>query len=320
MCATSTHPEVRGEHIAVGFPGQGSQGPCMGVPWYGHRAWNLVEYAEQHLGRPLVPMLLDPAVPPNGATETQLAVVMVSMMAWSQLEQEVAPRVLAGHSLGLIPALFAAGVLTAKEAVTVASLRALVTEEACRRHPGGMAAVLMPVADAEAACAEHECWVANDNAPQQAVISGTRTGLRASMAAARRFGAADVIQLDIAGAFHSPLMKEASARFQELLQEIDFAPTRAVIVHNAVAHPPGSATDWRAVVAADLVTPVRWRETQLLLARRGLTTFIEAGYGRTLTGIAKRTLDQVRLVNASSPQAITELARTLGRPAPLVRQ
>ncbi|MHA6757137.1 ACP S-malonyltransferase [Streptacidiphilus sp. PAMC 29251] len=302
----------------MGFPGQGSQGPCMGVPWYRHRAWNLVKDAEEHLGRPLAPMLLDPTAPPRGATETQLAVVVVSMMAWSQLEREVAPTVLAGHSLGLIPALFAAKVLTAKDAVTVAALRALVTEHACGRHPGGMAAVLMPVADAEAACADHQCWVANDNAPQQAVISGTREGLHAAMAAAHRFGAADVIELEIAGAFHSPLMREAATRFHELLQGVAFTPARATIVHNAVAHPPGSATDWRAVVAADLVTPVRWRETQLLLARCGLTTFVEAGYGRTLTGIAKRTLGQIRLVNATGPGPVAALARTVTGPEPLV--
>ena len=294
------------------FPGQGSQGPCMGAPWRTHRAWSLVELAEDETGRNLARMLLDPARPPTDVLETHLSVVLCSMMAWSTLKPYLRPVALAGHSLGLVSALFAAGVLSARDTIRAVAWRAQVSRQAIQRQPGGMAVLLAPVQLAKAACADAECWVANDNAPQQAVITGTLPGLETAIAAASSLGALDVISLEIAGAFHSPLMREAAARFAELLAETDFRPAQLSVVHNALVHSPEEGTVWADVMAADLMTPVRWRHTQLRLAEMGVNMLIEAGYGRTLTGIAKRTLPGIQLHNACSPSSAVEAA--LSRP------
>ncbi|MEE1737869.1 ACP S-malonyltransferase [Streptomyces sp. BE147] len=305
--------ELFAERVAVAFPGQGSQGRGMGALWREHPAWDVVERAEAQLGRRLAPMLLDPSAAPQGPVETQLAVVLCSLMAWSALEPVLGPVVLAGHSLGLVPALQAAGVLSLEGAISVASLRAEETARACADRPGGMAVVLMPAEDAKAACAGAECWVANDNAPRQSVIAGTTVGLGAGMAAAHSHGADDVIRLEIAGAFHTPLMTEAAERLAALLKDVPFTRARRVIVHNGTGHMPDDETDWRAAAAADIVMPVRWRQTQLLVGRAGLETFVEAGYGRTLTGIAKRTLGRrrLKLCNVGGPQAVATITEAI---------
>ncbi|MFI0977650.1 ACP S-malonyltransferase [Streptomyces sp. NPDC021093] len=304
---------------AVLFPGQGSQGPGMGVAWRNDPAWAVVEEAEGALGRPLEPMLLSADSVPTSTTDTQLSVVLCSMMSWKALAPALAREggvrpLLAGHSLGLISALHAAGVLTVGDTVRIVALRARLTEAACD-GTGGMTALLLGFDGAAAACADISgCWVANDNAPTQTVISGKHTSLREAEAAATALGAGDVIPLDVAGPFHTPLMHRASEEFLSELGAIPFGRARAVIVHNGRVHRPGATgpTAWRGLVAADLTTPVRWRDTQHALARLGADAVVEAGYGRTLTGLAKRTLGRVRLYNASAPDvcgSLSELVR-----------
>jgi [acyl-carrier-protein] S-malonyltransferase len=292
-------------HLAAAavFPGQGSQGPAMGLPWRDHPAWTLVERAEQQLHRDLSWMLLDPGHPPFGTRDAHLSVALCSMMAWSSLRPGFTPVVLAGHSLGLLPALYAAGVLSAADTIAAVAARAYVCARASARTPGGMTAVLGPAALAREACAGVDCWVASDNSPAQTVIAGTRDGLRVAMARASLLGAADVIPLYAEGAFHCPLTRDAVAEFAGRLAGMTFRPASTVLIHNAHVHRPGDGTDWAALVAADLATPVRWRETQLAFGRYGVDTVVSVGFGRTLTSLARRTLPDVRLHNVSSPQS-----------------
>jgi [acyl-carrier-protein] S-malonyltransferase len=283
----------------------------MGQAWRDHPAWSLVEQAEGALHRDLSTMLLDAEHPPSGTTEAHIAVVLCSMMAWSTLEAGLKPVALAGHSLGLVSALHAAGTLSAEDVVTVVAMRAEVTERACGATPGGMAAVQASADVAEAACADTRCWVANDNTPQQTVISGTLDGIEAATTAALALGARDVIPLDIAGSFHSPLMRQASVEFAKLLDDVEFREPCHVLVHNAHIYRPGDRIDWASLVANDLITPVRWRETQLAFAAHGANSVVEVGFGRTLTGLAKRTVPELLLCNAGSPDAVADiLART----------
>jgi [acyl-carrier-protein] S-malonyltransferase len=286
----------------------------MGAPWRGHAAWSLVEMAEAELRRDLSRMLLDPEAGPAGVFETHVAIVLCSMMAWSALRSVLRPVALAGHSLGAVTALYAAGVLSARDAVRVVAVRAAITERAGQTRPGGMAAVFAPADLAEAACADVDCWVANDNGPHQTVISGTPAGLVAAMEEAGRLGALDVIPLKIDGAFHSPLMRDAASEFADRLAEVSFAPLEAPLVHNGNRYLPAQPVAWAQVLADDLTSPVRWWQTQLCLAELGVNALVEVGFGRTLTGIGKRALPGVLLHNASSPQAVAQ-ASVLRLPA-----
>ena len=304
---------------AMVFPGQGSQGSGMGSAWRRDPAWVIVEEAQEALHRYLEPMLTDPLTAPTSTTDTQLAVVLCSMMSWRALAPAVAaiapPRhLLAGHSLGLVSALQAAGVLTVAQTVQVVALRARLTETACD-GTGGMTALMLGVKEAAKACGTTTaCWVANDNAPLQTVIAGTLGSLRAAEAAAVELGAEDVAPLSVAGPFHTPLMSAASEAFRSGLADIPFARSNATLVHNGHVHEVGatSGEQWRELVSADLCAPVLWRDTQQSLARLGADCVVETGYGRTLTGLAKRTLGMRRLYNATAPAACAAVAALLG--------
>jgi len=161
---------------------------------------------------------------------------------------------------------------------------------------GGMLALLGNGASeqAQAVADEHGLTVANDNSPQQVVLSGPRDKLPAAERDATELGLR-AMQLDVTGAFHSPLMAPAQARFEEALNRIQFSEP-AVTVMSAVTAEPFDAIAQR--VAQALTHPVRWRETMLALHERGVTRFVEVGPGRVLSGLAKRTLKDVELVHA----------------------
>ncbi|PRY01625.1 ACP S-malonyltransferase [Allonocardiopsis opalescens] len=303
----------------VVFPGQGSQAPGMGRPWRGHPAWAIVDRAERVLGRPLAPYLLDPAETPANTADIQLTVFLTGMMAWTALTERLGqPKLLAGHSLGQLTALTAAGVIAPDDAIRLIALRGALTDDACRRVAGGMLAVLgLDAAAVDECCAlaSGRCWVANDNAPGQQVLAGTPAGLAAAGRAAVERGARKLVPLAVPGAFHSPLMATAARAFAEGLRGITFHPPRRPLVSNADAALVTGTHPWRAELAAHLVRPVRWRESQLRFTELGARSLVEVGHGTTLAGIARRTVPELRPRGVDGPMAVDVLATLLSRAA-----
>src|SRR6185436_16474854 len=146
--------------------------------------------------------------------EAQLAVLLNSLVSWEAARPCVGDVVaFAGHSLGQVTALIASGVLTLDDGVRFAARRAELTQAAADAHPGKMAALLgaTPEQAGDAcAAAPDACWVANDNAPGQVVIAGTPDGLATASAAAKEVGVKRVTPLNVGGAFHTPLMADAT--------------------------------------------------------------------------------------------------------------
>jgi [acyl-carrier-protein] S-malonyltransferase len=274
----------------VMFPGQGSQTQGMGAAWRAHPAWSVLERAEAVLDRPLVALLLES--PLDHTEEAQLAVVLASLMAWEAYEGEQ-PVAFAGHSLGQLTALIAAGVLGFDDGLRLVARRAEVTQEAARRRPGAMAALLgadETQVDAALAAAPGSCWLANDNAPGQVVLAGTQEGLAAATEAARLAGVRKVMALPVEGAFHTPLMDTARTQFIEALADVRLSIAEAPVVSNGDARPYADGEGWRQRLADHLVQPVRWRQSLGTLVELGATDLIEVGPGSTLAGLAKRTL------------------------------
>lgn len=274
---------------AVMFPGQGSQGAGMGTAWKGHPSWSVVERAEDILGEPLTPLLLDS--PLDHTRDAQLAIVLVALMAWETWDAS-APIAFAGHSLGQLTALMAAGVLGFDDGIRLVAFRAEVTQDAARRRPGVMAA-LLGADDAQidaALAATDECWLANDNAPGQTVIAGTPDGLRVATEAAKAAGVRKVMPLPVDGAFHTPLMESARDALAERLADVRFGEGTAPVVSNGDALPYGGGDAWRQRLAVHVTEPVRWRQSLLQLQAMGAETFAEVGHGSTLSGMAKRTV------------------------------
>jgi [acyl-carrier-protein] S-malonyltransferase len=291
-------------NIAVVFPGQGTQQPGMGLPWREHRAWEVVERAENALGEPLGDLITDaPAEALTRTREAQLAVLLTSLVAWEAV-RPVTPVAFAGHSLGQVTALVAAGALPLEEGVRFAARRAELTQAAADAHPGRMAALLgASLEQAEAACAAAPgaCWVANDNAPGQVVIAGTPDGVEAASARARELGVRRVTPLNVGGAFHTPLMRDASDALTMELAHLAIATPTAPVVSNHDAVTYADADGWRARLAAHVSVPVRWRSTMDTLTGLGATTFLEVGQGSMLAALAKRGAPDVAVRNVATP-------------------
>lgn len=301
---------------AVVFPGQGSQGPAMGSEWVGDPAWHLVESASAAVGRDLSPSLLSPEDVPVRTADVQLCVFLVSMMAWETVRSRLsAPAVFAGHSFGQISALTAAGVLNFEEGVRLTAIRGKVAAEAGHRQPGGMIAVLGFDNDKTTwACsaAPGECWLANDNAPGQVVLAGTEAGLARAAQRALRLGARKLVRLSVEGPFHTPLMLPAAEQFARYLRASPFSVGSTPIISNADARLVSRTASWATLLADHLISPVRWRATQLCLQRLGVDSLVEVGFGTTLTSLARRTVPALRRWNVASPTAARELLTSEG--------
>ena len=280
---------------AVMFPGQGSQAQGMGAPWKDGPRWAVVERAEAVLGEPLAPLLLES--PLDRTRDAQLAVVLASLMAWEEWRAEHdQPVAFAGHSLGQVTALLAAGVLTFEDGIALVAHRAEVTQDAVRRRPGRMVALLGAddsQVEAALSAVPDRCWLANDNAPGQVVLAGTPEGVAAASEAAKLAGVKRVMALAVDGAFHTPLMASASEALEAYLADVSFSAGAVPVVSNGDAAAYEDGDGWRHRLAAHLVEPVRWRQSVEQLVTMGAEDLAEVGPGSTLAGLAKRTLAAV---------------------------
>jgi [acyl-carrier-protein] S-malonyltransferase len=283
----------------------------MGSAWVSDPAWHLVESASAVAGRDLAPSLLSPENSPLHTADVQLCVFIVSMMAWEAVRPLLsAPAVFAGHSFGQLSALTAAGVLSFEDGIRLTTFRGKVAAEAGHRQPGAMIAVLGLDNDkATWACsaAPGECWLANDNAPGQVVLAGTEAGLMRAAQRALRLGARKLIRLSVEGPFHTPLMLPAAEQFARYLSAFTFSAGSTPIISNADARPVNCSGSWARLLADHLISPVRWRATQLCLERFGVDSMVEVGFGTTLTSLARRTVPGLRRWNVASPAAAREL-------------
>ncbi len=232
----------------------------------------------------------------DGTHFAQPAIFCASLAGWHALG-EPEGDLMAGHSLGELAALVAAGALHERDGLELVALRGRLMHEAGERAgDGGMVAVLgRGAADhAQEIADAHGLTVANDNSPQQVVLSGARSQLQATVEHAKALGLR-AMELDVTGAFHSPMMAAAVPEFKAALERTEFARPRVPVISAVTARP---FEDPRRELADALTMPVRWREVLLALNELGAGRFVEVGPGKVLTGLAKRTLADVELVNA----------------------
>jgi [acyl-carrier-protein] S-malonyltransferase len=267
-------------------------------------------------GRDLAGLLLDVDAETLKATRNaQLAAFGLSLLV---LEATRAAglggrpvRAVAGHSLGEYTALVAAEVLTPEEGARLVVARGEAMQAAADAGPGTMAAVLgLDATQVAEACAGVDgAWPANDNAPGQIVVAGTAPGVEAAGEAAIALGAKRVLPLPVGGAFHSPLMAPAQAPLDEALAGAVFGAADYDVVANVDAAPHRDG--WADLLSAQLVSPVRWRESLLTLSGLGVTHFLELGPGSELSGMVKRTVEGAARANVATPDDLEGLAAFL---------
>jgi [acyl-carrier-protein] S-malonyltransferase len=274
---------------AILFPGQGSQAPGM-RDLVAERRPDLLEQVTQVVGEDPFPRAEE------GTDFAQPAIFCASLAGWDALGRPTGDF-MAGHSLGELGALVAAGTIEEHDGLKLVALRGRLMEDSGRSAgDGGMLAVLgAGAADhAEQLAEQHGLSVANDNSPQQVVLSGQRSALPAAAEAAKELGLR-ATELPVAGAFHSPMMAGAVAEFTAALERVSLSDPQVPVISAVTAQP---FEDIRSQLADALTNPVRWRETLFALHELGATRFVEVGPGRVLTGLTKRTLKDVELVSA----------------------
>lgn len=277
---------------AVLFPGQGSQVAGMRDEVADVRP-DLLALACELVGE-------DPFARVEVSTAfAQPAIFCASLASWTRIADRVEPVAMAGHSLGELTALAAAGAISDEEALNLVFIRGQLMAEAGTRSgdDGTMLAVLGGTpARAASLAARHGVTVANDNAPDQVVLSGDRGALMGAGNDARAQGLR-ASMLDVAGAFHSPAMADAVAAFARACAEVTWSTPAVPVVSCASARP--FAAPARELPEA-LVRPVRWRDTMLALAGMGVTTYVDAGPGRVLARLAPRCVAGAATASAAT--------------------
>lgn len=274
---------------AMLFPGQGSQTPEMRETVARERP-DLLGLVVEAVGEDPFPRV------DEGTAFAQPAIFCASLAGWHALGAPKA-EFMAGHSLGELGALVAAGVLSEADGTRLVALRGKLMQEAGEKAgDGGMLALLGAGAADQAGglAAAHGLSVANDNSPQQVVLSGERARLPEAAEAAKELGLR-AKELPVTGAFHSPMMASAVPGFEAALAEAEVRETPTTVLSAVTAAP---FDDVRRRLTEALTMPVRWRETLLAMHELGAERLVEVGPGRVLTGLAKRTLRDVELVSA----------------------
>lgn len=299
-------------------PGQGSQKVGMGrdLAERYSAARQVFERVDAALGTPLSRLMWEG--PEDELTLThnaQPAILAHTVAALAAVGTALDPVAMAaGHSLGEYSAYVAAGSLTVEDAARLVRRRGELMFEAGQARPGAMAAVLgLATAEVATACSEASddagmAVAANQNAPDQTVISGDPAAVERAGARCRELGAKRVIPLKVSGAFHSPLMEPAVAGLANALEATPFAEPRFPVVANATAAPVHRAAEAKERLVEQLTAPVRWVASVETLAREVPgARFVEAGPGAVLSGLVRRIVPGSDAVTLGTPDDVAKL-------------
>jgi [acyl-carrier-protein] S-malonyltransferase len=300
------------------FPGQGSQAVGMGralhdaVP----AAREVFEQVDAALDEPLSRLIFEGPEERLRLTENaQPALMASSLAALRALEMRSGRHVadlcdcVAGHSLGEYSALAAAGTLDIGDAARLLRVRGRAMQAAVPVGEGAMAAILgLELDRVEEIAAEASrtgvCDVANDNAPGQVVVSGARVAVEEAVALAKTKGARRSMLLAVSAPFHCRLLAPAAEAVREALAAIVLRPPVVPLVTNVTAAAETDPTRLAARLIEQVTARVRWRESLLTMAERGIDATVELGAGRVLSGLTRRTLPEVSSHALGTPEEI----------------
>jgi len=295
-------------NVAWLFPGQGAQHVGMGQDLYEQApaARAVFDAADEALGFPLSRLCFEgPEDALTRTVNTQPALVthgiaaLVAAIEAGTITERASYA--AGHSLGEYAALIAAGAISFGDGIRLVRERGRLMQEACDANPGTMAAILgLEREQVAALCAQHGAWLCNENAPGNISIGGTQAAVTATGEAATAAGASRTVPLNVAGAFHTPLMQSAADGMSAVLGATTFTDPAMPIISNVTGQPLSRGGDFAAELAGQVTSPVLWVDGVRTMLGAGITSFIEFGPGRVLTGALKRTAREAAVRNVAT--------------------
>ncbi len=305
--------------IAFVFPGQGSQfvGMARALAETSPAAAAVFRTADQALGEPISRLAWEGPEDELNRTENAQPALLAASIAyleavrerWNALSVDIPdPAFAAGHSMGQYTALVAAGALDLADAVRLVRTRGQLMQASGAGREGRMAAIIglddARIPDLVAQASAHGIFgVANRNSPGQVVVSGERAAVEAAIAIAKTLGAKRAIELPVSVAAHSPLMADAADGMRTVLGGITFRDPKPALLANADARLVTTADGCRAELVDHLTTGVDWVGAVRAMHSRGVTTFIEIGPGRVLTGLIRRIAPDVVTLALDDPAA-----------------
>ena len=311
------------------FPGQGSQAVGMGkaLAETFPQARAVLAEVDDALGQKLSLLMFEgPQDELTLTANAQPALLAASLAAIRVLEAEAGldlardASFVAGHSLGEYSALAAAGSLSVGEAAKLLRVRGLAMQQAVPVGAGAMAALLGLDYDAALAIAKQAaaetgggaiCEVANDNGGGQVVVSGSRDAVHRAIEIAKEKGARRSVLLPVSAPFHCALMQPAAEAMAAALGLAAIKPPCVPLISNVLATPVTEPDEIRKLLVAQVTGRVRWRESMVFMAGKGISLFVECGAGKVLSGLVKRIADTARGVSIGIPADI-DLYRALG--------
>lgn len=302
--------------IALVFPGQGAQAPGMGLALYEKSAAAREVFDRAEALRPGTKRQCF-----EGTAEELTRTVNTQPCLWAVetacaaalTEAGVRAEAAAGFSLGEITALGYSGAAGFDTAFRLVCRRAELMDEAAGEADAAMAAVLKLTDErVESLCLGFEhVWPVNYNCPGQVTVSGLSDELDGFISEVKLSGGI-AKRLKVSGAFHSPLMEDAARRFAPELEGAELRSPEKRLYSNLTAEPySGDAGEMRSLLSRQICSPVRWQRIVENMASSGIDTFIEAGHGKTLSGLIKRTLPEARILSVSDPDSLAETLEVL---------
>lgn len=310
--------------IAFVFPGQGSQSVGMGARLVARSAAAaaVFEAADAALGEPISRIAWEGPEELLNQTEVAQPALLACSIAflealrerWASLGIEPpTPAYVAGHSMGQYSALVAAGALDLVDALRLVRERGRLMQASGAGRPGRMAAIIglddAHLPELLARAGEHGLvGLANRNSPGQVVLSGEAAAVAAACAIARELGAKRAVELPVSVAAHSPLMAEAAEGMRQVLATVSFRDPAPPLLANADARPITTAEAARTELVEHLTTGVDWVAAVERMAAEDVTTFVEIGPGRVLTGLIRRIVPGATALATDDPAAPEGLA------------
>jgi len=300
------------KNLAFFFPGQGSQSKGMLADFLEKESivQDTFSEASDELSYNMSALVLDDAEDKLNQTEYTQPALLTASTALFRLWQSrggAMPAQMAGHSLGEYSALVAAGVLDFKDAVSLVAFRGQSMMQAVPAGVGKMAAIIGLDDDkvvtlcSDASTDSDKVWAANFNCPGQLVVAGHAAAVEALMIAAKEAGAKRALPLAVSAPSHTPLMQAAADAMQEKLANTTLTTPVCPVWSNARAMALSNVEDIRTALVEQLVSPVRWTETIQKMSSEGITSAIEMGPGKVLSGLVRRVDKELTVTSVFTP-------------------